>query len=135
MSNIDRDNAGGDRVKKSVDEFIAELDDWQADIVTNLRELVVEAAPEAEEAFKWSQPVFESHGPFTYIKVFKDHINFGFWRGADLKDPEGLLEGSGKKMRHVPLKSLEDIERERFQAFVREAVELNRVKGDPTKGD
>jgi hypothetical protein len=121
-------------MKKSVDEYIVELEDWQADIVTSLRELIVEAAPSAEEAFKWSQPVYESDGPFSYIKVFKDHINFGFWRGVDFFDPDGLLQGSGKKMRHVPLKGVNEIQRERFQDFVREAIELNRAKGDPTKG-
>jgi hypothetical protein len=122
-------------MNQSIDEFMAGLDDWKSEIVANLRELVAESAPEAEEAFKWSQPVFESDGPFSYIKVFKDHINFGFWRGADLNDPEGLLKGSGKKMRHVPLKGMQDIRSERFKAFVREAIELNHSKGDPTKGD
>jgi hypothetical protein len=122
-------------MNQSIDEFMAGLDDWKSEIVANLRELVAESAPEAEEAFMWSQPVFESDGPFSYIKVFKDHINFGFWRGADLNDPEGLLKGSGKKMRHVPLKGMQDIRSERFKAFVREAIELNHSKGDPTKGD
>lgn len=122
-------------MKKTVDEFVSELEDWQAEIVSNLRELVMEVAPEAQEAFKWSQPVYEYHGPFSYIKVFNNHINFGFWRGVDLKDPGGILQGSGKKMRHVSIKSLEDIQREWFQQFVREASELNKVKGDPTKGD
>jgi hypothetical protein len=122
-------------MNQSIDEFMAGLDDWKSEIVANLRELVAESAPEAEEAFMWSQPVFESDVPFSYIKVFKDHINFGFWRGADLNDPEGLLKGSGKKMRHVPLKGMQDIRSERFKAFVREAIELNHSKGDPTKGD
>jgi hypothetical protein len=131
---VDRDSLGGNLMKKIVDEFVGELEGWQAEIVSNLRELVMEVAPEAQEAFKWSQPVYEYNGPFSYIKVFDKHINFGFWRGVDLKDPEGILQGSGKKMRHVPLKDLGDIQRERFQQFVREAVELNKVKGDPTKG-
>jgi hypothetical protein len=122
-------------MKKAVDNYIVELEVWQADIVTALRELILEAAPDAEETFKWGQPVYESNGPFSYIKAFKDHVNFGFWRGVDLKDPEGLLKGSGNKMRHVPMKVVEEIQREKFEDFIREAVELNRQKGDPTKGD
>ena len=42
--------------------------------------------------------------PFAYVNVFKSHTNVGFFQGAHLDDPAGLLEGSGKNMRHVKLK-------------------------------
>lgn len=42
--------------------------------------------------------------PFGYVNAFTAHVNVGFFRGADLPDPAGLLEGSGKRMRHVKLK-------------------------------
>jgi hypothetical protein len=41
--------------------------------------------------------------PFGYVNAFKTHVNVGFFHGALLKDPAGLLEGSGKRMRHVKL--------------------------------
>ncbi|MGB6307870.1 MAG: DUF1801 domain-containing protein [Steroidobacteraceae bacterium] len=41
--------------------------------------------------------------PFGYVNAFKSHVNVGFFRGAVLEDPAGLLEGSGKRMRHVKL--------------------------------
>src|SRR3954463_3968721 len=41
---------------------------------------------------------------FAYVNVFKAHVNVGFYRGADLHDPARLLEGTGKRMRHVKLK-------------------------------
>ena len=41
---------------------------------------------------------------FGYVNVFTAHVNVGFFRGAELTDPHGLLEGSGKFMRHVKLK-------------------------------
>jgi hypothetical protein len=41
--------------------------------------------------------------PFAYVNSFKDHVNVGFFYGALLEDPAGLLEGSGKRMRHVKL--------------------------------
>ena len=40
---------------------------------------------------------------FAYVAVFKTHVNLGFYRGAELPDPAGLLQGSGKMMRHVKL--------------------------------
>ena len=42
--------------------------------------------------------------PFGYVNVFKAHVNVGFFCGAELKDPTRLLEGSGKRMRHVKVK-------------------------------
>jgi hypothetical protein len=41
--------------------------------------------------------------PFGYVNAFKTHVNVGFFYGAMLEDPAGLLEGSGKRMRHVKL--------------------------------
>ena len=39
--------------------------------------------------------------PFGYVDVFTAHVNVGFFFGAELEDPAGLLEGSGRRMRHV----------------------------------
>lgn len=41
---------------------------------------------------------------FGYVNVFTAHVNVGFFRGAELADPGGLLEGTGKFMRHVKLR-------------------------------
>jgi hypothetical protein len=41
--------------------------------------------------------------PFAYVNVFPSHVNVGFFQGATLADPSGLLLGSGKFMRHVKL--------------------------------
>jgi hypothetical protein len=43
--------------------------------------------------------------PFAYVDVFKSHTNIGFFYGAHLDDPAGVLEGAGKNMRHVKLKA------------------------------
>lgn len=42
--------------------------------------------------------------PFGYVNVFTAHVNVGFFQGAGLPDPAGLLQGSGKFMRHVKLR-------------------------------
>ena len=49
--------------------------------------------------------------PFAYVNAFKAHASVGFYHGATLADPAGLLEGSGKRMRHMKLrpgKALDD---------------------------
>ncbi len=40
---------------------------------------------------------------FAYVNAFRTHVNVGFFQGASLPDPAGLLEGAGKRMRHVKL--------------------------------
>ena len=66
---------------KNVDEYVKSLAPEQAKIVSTLRALIRKAAPQAQESFKWAQPVYEANGPFAYIKAFKMNVNFGFWRG------------------------------------------------------
>ena len=41
---------------------------------------------------------------FAYVNVFASHVNLGFYAGADLRDPQQLLEGTGKRMRHIKLR-------------------------------
>ena len=120
--------------EKSVDTYIASLESWQAETVSAVREIILKAAPDAKESIKWAQPVYEVNGPFCYIKAFKKSVNFGFWRGIDLDDPNGLLQGTGDKMRHVKLSGVDEVDSEPFSQYVLQAVELNRAKGDPTKG-
>jgi hypothetical protein len=59
--------------------------------------------------------------PFAYIGTYKAHVNVGFFRGAALKDPVGLLEGEGKRMRHVKLKPGSPIDTAALERLVQEA--------------
>jgi hypothetical protein len=47
---------------------------------------------------------------FGYVNAFMSHVNVGFFRGAEIADPEGLLEGTGKFMRHVKLRPGRDVD-------------------------
>ena len=48
--------------------------------------------------------------PFGYVNAFKAHASVGFYRGAMLANPAGLLEGAGKRMRHVKLRPGEELD-------------------------
>jgi hypothetical protein len=56
--------------------------------------------------------------PFGYVNVFKAHVNAGFFFGAQLPDPRGLLEGSGKRMRHVKVKPGEELDSAALSALI-----------------
>ena len=47
---------------------------------------------------------------FAYVNAFRAHVNVGFFRGAELADPHGLLEGTGKFMRHVKLRPNSEVD-------------------------
>jgi len=47
---------------------------------------------------------------FAYVNAFKSHVNVGFFRGAEIADPDGLLEGTGRFMRHVKLGPGRDVD-------------------------
>lgn len=115
----------------AVDAYVASLESWQRQVIAALRRLIRRAAPEAVETIKWGQPVFEDGGPFAYLRPAGSHITFGFWRGAELDDPAGVLEGSGDRMRHVKLHDAGDIDATLLEPFVRQAVTLNRRHGNP----
>jgi hypothetical protein len=58
---------------------------------------------------------------FAYVNAFKAHVNVGFFRGAELADPEGLLEGTGRFMRHVKLSPSEDVDASALTGLIRAA--------------
>src|SRR5690242_5604751 len=58
---------------------------------------------------------------FAYVNVFTAHVNVGFFLGAELADPEGLLEGSGKFMRHVKLRSDRELDASALRALIEQA--------------
>jgi hypothetical protein len=55
---------------------------------------------------------------FAYVGVFRAHVNVGFFRGADLDDPSGLLEGTGRRMRHVKIRPGVDLDRAALVALI-----------------
>jgi hypothetical protein len=118
----------------TVDDYVAKVAPWQRTIIEKLREVVMAAAPSANESIKWGQPVYEHKGPFAYIKAHAAQVNFGFWRGAELEDGKRMLQGEGERMRHVKILETHVIDELALAAFVKQAVALNDKKGDPTKG-
>jgi len=59
---------------------------------------------------------------YAYIGVQNSHINLGFYHGATLRDPDGLLEGSGKKLRHVKVLDVAATKTTALAALLRQAI-------------
>ena len=60
---------------------------------------------------------------YAYIGVQGSHVNLGFYHGASLRDPAGLLEGSGKGLRHVKIRDASGVRNAAVAALLREAID------------
>ena len=120
--------------QKTVDEYIAAFDDWRTDAMKRLREVVKEGAPHSAVGIKWAQPVWEWNGPMIWMKAYPKHVDIGFWRGTEMDDPKKVLTGDGERMRHIKITSVDDIPADALRELVKQAVQLNTARGNPTLG-
>jgi hypothetical protein len=98
-----------------------------------LRNFVKRIAPGVKETVNaWGIPTFEAPNTFCFSMLGKNHVTFGFHFGTSLKDPESLLEGSGKNIRHVKLRTVADLEQKGLPGLVLAAARLNGK--EPMKG-
>ncbi|WP_042142001.1 DUF1801 domain-containing protein [Paucisalibacillus sp. EB02] len=113
---------------QEVDQYIANLPEEIQAITSSLREIILNTSSELIEEYKWSMPNYSYNGLVCYLQASKKHVNLGFQKGNELedKDQENLLQGSGKTMRHIRMKKMEDINPEYFISLIHEAMELNR---------
>lgn len=112
---------------KSYASFDDYLEDQQPTrnraIIRALRRFVGRAEPRLAEAVKWGNGCWVGgSGPVAYVYSGTDHVQFGFFRGASLKDPKGLLEGKGAYVRHTKLRAATDIDERAFTALLRQAT-------------
>lgn len=120
---------GNSATPSDVDAYISQADPSQREVLEAIRQIVLRATPGIAEAIKWGQPCYSRSGNICYIADDLGHVKFGFFRGGDLADPESLLEGTGKRMRHIKVRGLEDIREEAFTSLVKQAVELDESEG------
>lgn len=110
---------------QQVEEYIESLSSPQREIARNIRKIIKETFPAIKENFKWNQPSYDYNGSICYIAAFEDHVDVGFFRGAHMDDPNHILKGTGKQLRHLKVRKLEDINKVVIKEFVKEAVKLN----------
>jgi hypothetical protein len=94
-------------------------------VVRALQSYVKKTVPGTKETVNaWGIPTFEAPDPFCFYMVGKKHVTFGFHFGTSLDDQGGLLEGTGKNMRHVKLRVTGDLERKGLRELVLDAARM-----------
>lgn len=112
----------------------ATFDLWAADqtlkhrkLIALLRKLVKKTAPRLTETVKWGNGCWVgTEWPVIYLYADCDHLQFGFFGGSGLKDPQGLLQGKGKHVRHTKIYTTKDIDAVAFARLIRQADQAER---------
>jgi len=114
-----------------IDKHIAELSDWRGEMIARLRKLVLEAAPEVSEDWKWSSPIWALKGNILSAGVFKDHVKLHFFKGASLQDPKGLFNAGleAKATRGIDFHEGDQLDEAALKKLVRAAVDYNLSGG------
>ena len=110
-------------------EKTADSDPAIAQICRRLRELVYEDDPNSVEVVRLGDGA-ASYGLGTkkmsechvYIMPKGAYVNLGFYNGVDVPDPAGLLEGTGKRLRHIKIRSLDDANNPAVRTMITEAL-------------
>jgi hypothetical protein len=113
-----------------IDARIAELGGWRGTMLAHLRALILEAAPDAAEEWKWrGVPVWSDHGILCTGETYKAVVKLTFAHGAALPDPAALFNASleGGTRRAIDLREGEMIDADAFRMLIRAAVDRNRA--------
>ena len=112
---------------QQIDHYIQGLNDWRRGMVARLRKLILDAAPELTEEWKWDTPVWSHKGNVVAAGVFKDHVKLNFFKGASLEDPKGLFNAGleAKATRAIDLAEGDKIDESGLKELVRLAVAYN----------
>src|SRR5262245_42167475 len=117
-----------------ITNMIAELGDWRGKLLVRLRKLILDAAPDATEEWKWNTAVWTSNGMICAVGAFKDHVKLNFFKGASLNDPKGLFNAGldAKATRAIDFAKDEKIDEPALKTLVRAAVAHSHA-GDSKK--
>ena len=116
---------------QQINSYIAELDDWRGKLLTRLRKLILAAAPELAEEWKWGTPVWSHKGNVVAVGAFADHVKLNFFKGASLEDPNGLFNAGldAKATRAIDVHQGDKLNEAALKKLIRAAVDYNSSGG------
>lgn len=111
----------------SFEDYLRDQSPRNRTIIRALRRFVKSAEPELVESVKWGNGCWLAGSePVAYVYADAAWVQFGFLTGSSLTDPGGLLEGTGRYVRHIKVRKTGDIDRPAFGALLRQAASRRR---------
>jgi hypothetical protein len=105
----------------AAEQYIAGQPEDLHPLLRAVRDLIVDELPEVQESLKWGMLHYRCGDHLAYLEGRGDHVNLGLFHGAELPDPDGLLVGSGDRLRRVTLRALDDLREAPLRALLRAA--------------
>jgi hypothetical protein len=117
-----------------ITQQVEALCDWRGKLLAQLRKLILDAAPNVTEEWKWGTAVWVHKGNVVAAGAFKDHVKLNFFKGASLNDPSGLFNAGleAKATRAIDFHEGDKINAAALKELVRAAIALN-ASGDKKK--
>ena len=107
----------------SFDDYLKDQNPKNQAIIRALRQFVKRAEPGLRESVKWGNGCWLGPGgPVAYVYSATGYVQFGFFHGSSLKDPQGLLEGNGQYVRHTKIGDASEIDKRALTALLRQAA-------------
>lgn len=116
----------------TIDSFLADYPDNIRQLALKLRDLILKELPSMIEQVDAPSKIIAYGYDKTYkgsvcaIAPYQSHINLMFSKGAVLPDPDGLLEGTGKKARHIKIRTDDNINQPAVHTLLAEAAALTK---------
>lgn len=111
----------------AIEKFLLDLPEAKRLPAMEIREIFLSVDKNITEAIKWNNLTFsvgKNNIAFIYTYKHLDYINLGFMQAVKLSDPKKLFEGTGQNMRHIKIKTAEDIPAAQIKKWVKEAMLL-----------
>lgn len=114
-----------------ISDQISKLGDWRGEMLARLRRLILEAAPDVIEEWKWGSAVWSQTGMVCSAAAFKDHVKLNFFKGASIEDPKGLFNArvNANATRAIDFSQGEKIDESALKDLIRAAVTYNLSAG------
>jgi hypothetical protein len=108
-----------------VSGYIDPLPSPQREISIALRDMIRRHFPAFSEEFKWNYPAYYYRGKrICSLGAFMNHVNLEYDYGSSLTDGKGRVEGVGKNIRHVKIRTLEEVDTEYFIDLLRQSMDI-----------
>jgi hypothetical protein len=114
----------------AVEAYVKEQEGALGETTRFLVDLVRATVPASTEAIYHGSPKFcvEDGTVFCYVAAYTRYVNLGFIQGATMDDPDGLLEGTGKGLRHVKIEGPKAVPKAKLVKLLKQAAKAAAVK-------
>ena len=109
------------------EEWLADQPDESHQLIRDIRTTIIAAGHNFTKGIKWGTPGYWlpeiSRRNIVYIAPHSNYVRLGFFNGATMPDPDNLLEGTGKKLRHIKIYEVTESNRQSLTSYIRASAE------------